>query len=89
MKEKEEEQTADEKAQTAYEKQNGYSGEKLEEYQNRYNLAYDFYTSLSPDIAVDALKSAPNMKYYLGLYYDKLLYALRARAKSEAKKTIW
>ncbi|MBO4554969.1 MAG: hypothetical protein J5713_04230 [Clostridia bacterium] len=89
LKEKEEEQAADEKAQAAYEKQNGYSGEKLEEYQNRYNLAYDFYTSLSPDIAVDALKSAPNMKYYLGLYYDKLLYALKARAKSEAKKSIW
>ena len=89
LKEKETELAAEEKAQADYEQQNGYTGEKFEEYQNRFKLAYDFYTSLSPDIAVDALKSAPNMKYYLGLYYDKLLYALKARAKSEAKKTIW
>ena len=80
LKEKEEERAAEEKAQEAYEKEHGYQGEKLAEYQNRYNLAYDFYMSLSPDIAVDALKSATNMKYYLGNYYDKLLSVLNSRA---------
>ena len=82
LKEKAEEQAAAEKAQEQYEKEHGYQGEKLAEYQNRYNLAYDFYMSLSPDIAVSALKTAPNMKYYLGNYYDKLLAALTSRSKA-------
>ena len=89
LQEKEKEQQEQEKAQAEYEKEHGYSGEKLKEYQNRYNLAYEFYTSLSPDIAVDALKSAPNMKYYLGIYYDKLLKALKINAKSAGTKRIW
>ena len=80
LKEKDAEQKEAEKAQEEYEKTHGYSGEKLTEYQNRYNLAYDFYMSLSPDIAVNALKSATNMQYYLGNYYDKLLSALKSRA---------
>lgn len=80
LKEKEEERVAREKAEEEEEQKNGYTGDKFDEYQKRFDMAYEFYSSLSADIAVDALKSAPNMKYYLGLYYDKLLYALRARA---------
>ena len=79
LKEKEAEAQAAEKKQEAYEKTHGYQGEKLKEYQNRYNLAYDFYMSLSPDIAVNALQTATSMKYYLGNYYDKLLAALKSR----------
>ncbi len=66
--------------QEQYEQKYGYSGEKQENYLKRYELAYDFYTSLSPEIAADALKASPNMQHYLGYYYDKLLQILLRRA---------
>lgn len=75
-------QKTDEEEQIAYENKYGYSGEKQRNYSERYNLAYDFYSSLSPDIAVDALKASPNMKYYLGNYYSKLLSTLKSKAYS-------
>lgn len=78
----EEKQKTAKEEQIAYENKYGYSGEKQRNYSERYNLAYDFYSSLSPDIAVDALKASPNMKYYLGNYYSKLLTALRSKAYS-------
>ena len=65
-----EEQTRQEEAA------HGYTGAKQENYAKRYNIAFDFYTSLSPDIAADALAASPSMKYYLGNYYDKLMSAL-------------
>ena len=82
---KEKEKAEKEKAQQAYEKENGYSGEKLDNYSKRYQLAYDFYSALSPDVAVDALKASPNMKYYLGMYYDKLLASLKTRANTSRR----
>ncbi|MEG2688372.1 MAG: hypothetical protein RSA24_04305 [Clostridia bacterium] len=63
-------------AKSEYEKLYGYSGEKLDNYKRRYNIALDFYSSLSPDIAEQALESSPTMKYYLGEYYNKLKTAL-------------
>ena len=65
--------------QRAYEAKYGYSGEKLKNYSERYNLAYDFYMSLSAEIAADALAASPNMKFYLGNYYDKLMEELKNR----------
>ena len=62
--------------QRAYEEKYGYSGEKLKNYSERYRLAFDFYMSLDKDIAAAALKASPNMKFYLGNYYDKLLKEL-------------
>lgn len=62
----------------------GYSGDKLKNYTQRYNAAYQFYSSLSPDIAADALAASPNMKYYLGQYYDTLMSALKS---SQVKQT--
>ncbi len=73
-----------EKEQQEYESKYGYSGEKLENYSERYRIAYDFYSALSPDVAVDALKASPNMKYYLGNLYDKLLSSLQSK-KSDQK----
>ncbi len=64
------------KAQQEYEDKYGYVGKKQDNYAQRYELAFDFYTSLSPDIALDALRASPNMKYYLGKYYLKLATAL-------------
>ena len=66
------------------EKKYGYSGDKLKNYTQRYNAAYQFYSSLSPDIAADALAASPNMKYYLGQYYDTLMSALKS---SQVKQT--
>ncbi len=63
----------------------GYSGDKLENYSKRYNIAYDFYMSLSPEIAASALNASPNMRYYLGQYYDKLMGELSKRGNSVKK----
>ncbi len=69
------------------EKKYGYSGEKRKNYEQRYELAYDFYSSLSPDIALEALEASPNMKYYLGIYYDALYNALKP--SQENKKSYY
>lgn len=74
-----------EKQQREYESQYGYSGDKLKNYSERYQVAYDFYSSLSPDIAADALKASPNMKYYLGEYYNKLLSSLQSKDNSQKR----
>ena len=63
----------------------GYQGAKQENYAQRYDLAYEFYSSLSPDIAADALAASPSMKYYLGNYYDKLMEALRVGDASQTR----
>ncbi len=60
----------------------GYEGEKQKNYAERYEIAYDFYMSLDPDIALAALEASPNMKYYLGAYYDKLQKQLASRNSS-------
>lgn len=73
--EKKKQQEAEEREK--YESKYGYSGAKQQNYAKRYEIAYEFYSSLSPDIAADALAASPNMKYYLGQYYDKLMTALK------------
>lgn len=85
LKDKEKEKAQEEKDRIAYEKKYGYSGEKQENYVKRYQIAYEFYTSLSPDIAFSALQASPNMKYYLGEYYNKL-YSTLKNASSEKEK---
>lgn len=74
-----------EKEERENEEKYGYSGDKLENYSKRYNIAYDFYMSLSPDIAASALNASPNMRYYLGQYYDKLMSELEKRGNSVKK----
>lgn len=71
--------------QREYESKYGYSGEKQKNYSKRYDLAFDFYTSLSPDIAVQALQASPNMKYYLGNYYNKLINVLKSNESTSKK----
>ncbi len=71
-----------EEEQRQYEAKYGYSGEKLKNYSERYNLAFEFYMSLSADIAAEALAASPNMKFYLGNYYDKLMDELVKRQNS-------
>lgn len=80
-----EEKAEQAKIKAEYEKEFGYSGEKKENYEQRFKIASDFYNSLSPDIAVDALKASPTMKYYLGIYYDTLLDNLNNRKIGQKK----
>lgn len=75
--EREKEKREKQIAQEEYEKKYGYSGAKQENYAKRYQIASDFYSALDPEIAADALAASPNMKYYLGVYYDRLLKALK------------
>ncbi len=71
--------------QAEHEKIYGYSGAKQENYAKRYDIAFEFYSSLSPEIAVDALQASPSMKYYLGQYYDKLLSALKKTSSADTE----
>lgn len=87
LEEQEKKRLAQEEEQRAYEKKYGYSGEKLQNYNERYRLAYDFYMSLDADIAADALEASPNMRYYLGNYYDKLKSALEERHSATSIRT--
>lgn len=80
-----EQKEEDARKQAEYEKINGYSGEKQENYSKRYDIALDFYLTLDPDIAEKALDSSSNMKYYLGNYYDKLKGVLADRARHTNK----
>ncbi|UKI47685.1 MAG: hypothetical protein L6V82_07430 [Clostridiales bacterium] len=74
--------------QDAYEKANGYTGEKARNFAERYNVALSFYTSLDPDVAVKALEASGTMKGYLGNNYEKLLSVLKSRATTKTKKYI-
>lgn len=66
----------------------GYTGEKRENYAKRYEIAYNFYSSLSPGIAVDALEASPNMRYYLGEYhYNQLLNSLKSMRAEVGEKS--
>lgn len=77
------EQVKRDEEQREYEAKYGYSGEKLKNYSERYNIAYEFYMSLDLDIAADALAASPNMKFYLGNYYDKLMDELKKRESAQ------
>lgn len=82
LSEKDNEKLEKKKAQDEYEKKYGYSGEKLDNYSKRYEIALNFYNSLSPDIAAAALQASPSMKYYLGNYYSKLYSILKQKGSS-------
>ncbi|MGN0789200.1 MAG: hypothetical protein ACI4MY_04615 [Christensenellales bacterium] len=58
------------------EAKNGYSGEKLDEYQKRLNLALEFYQALPKDIAYELVQNNQKLKNYLGLMYGNLVSAL-------------
>ena len=85
LKEQREEKVKEDQKQREYEAKYGYSGEKLKNYNERYELAFDFYMSLDADIAIEALQASPNMKFYLGNYYDKLMDELKKRETSQNK----
>lgn len=89
LKTKEENKRKAEEEKAELEKKYGYTGEKQENYARRYDVAYEFYSSLSPEIAAEALAASPNMKYYLGVYYDKLMKVLKNAAAQGSQKIIY
>lgn len=54
----------------------GYSGEKLKNYQQRYDLAYEYYSQLPKDVALQMLDENKDLQNYLGLYFGKLLSSI-------------
>ncbi len=60
-------------------KKNDSSNSSAVNYSARYDEALQYFTSLDPEIAVSALLSTHNMKYYLGDKYDVLLDELLSR----------
>lgn len=55
------------------ENQYGYAGEKKKNYKQRYDLAYEYYTSLPQDAALQMLRDNKQLEDYLGYYYGKLI----------------
>ena len=51
----------------------GMAGQKKESYQKRYYTAYDYYSSLPHDAAMQMLQDNKQLEEYLGAYYGKLL----------------
>ena len=54
----------------------GYSGEKQKNYQQRYDLAYEYYSQLPKDVALQMLDENKDLQNYLGLYFGKLLSSI-------------
>ncbi|MDD3947282.1 MAG: hypothetical protein PHI19_05530 [Clostridia bacterium] len=75
------ERQAEMEAQTkAYEKEHGYSGDKAAEMENRYRLAYDTYSKLDKEVALELInKQNTDLKATLGLYYQRLIDAIMSR----------
>lgn len=51
----------------------GYAGEKKENYEKRYDLAYEYYTALPKEVALKMLQENRKIEDYLGSYYGKLI----------------
>ncbi|MDE6372567.1 MAG: hypothetical protein K2L61_03375 [Clostridia bacterium] len=51
----------------------GYAGAKKENYQKRYNMAYEYYSALPQDAALQMLQKNKQLEEYLGAYYGKLI----------------
>lgn len=61
------------KDEQAYEKENGYTGAKKKEYENRLNAAVEFYSQVDPRVVPSLLKNNVQLKSYLGNYYNTLV----------------
>lgn len=60
------------KALARQEAKYGYSGEKKDNYMERYDVAKAYYNTLPKEQALNELQSEPKMRTYLGLYFDML-----------------
>ncbi len=74
--------SSEQKAKEEREKKGIFDEKKQENYLKRYEIARDFYLSLSEDIAYDALMASPDIRYYLGEYYfNKLSKELKPKTE--------
>lgn len=73
---------ADEKAKILEEEERlmGYTGEKKDNYDSRFNIARKYYMSLPKEQALEELATDGRMPEYLGLYYTKLRTLLQNRS---------
>lgn len=67
--------------QAEYEKRYGYVGEKATDYENRLNLAVEFYDTLDPETAKNMIQNNHYLQTYLGYEYMNLLARYVKRAK--------
>lgn len=58
----------------------GYAGEKAENYEERYQLAYSYYKDLPKSVAVKLVESNSELQKYLGYYYTRLVAAIQKKA---------
>ena len=66
----------DEQYMKYLENKNGYSGEKEENYTQRYNLAFEFYDSMPKSVALKMINENKQLQDYLGNYYGKLVTSI-------------
>ncbi|MDE6275279.1 MAG: hypothetical protein K2M75_01935 [Clostridia bacterium] len=59
----------------------GMAGKKKESYEKRYYTAYDYYSSLPHDVAMQMMKNNKQLEEYLGVYYGKLLTEIAKKSK--------
>lgn len=61
------------------ENKNGYAGEKLENYTQRYNLALEFYSSMPKSVALEMINSNKQLQDYLGNMFGRLVSEIAKR----------
>lgn len=61
------------------ENKNGYAGEKLENYTQRYNLALEYYNSIPKSVALEMLNENTQLQEYLGNMFGKLVSEIAKR----------
>ncbi|MDE6614512.1 MAG: hypothetical protein K2K24_03280, partial [Clostridia bacterium] len=66
----------DEQYIKSLENKNGYAGEKLENYTQRYNLAYNFYSSMPKSVALQMINENKQLQDYLGNMFGRLVSAI-------------
>lgn len=61
------------------ENKNGYAGEKLENYTQRYNLALEFYNSIPKSVALEMINDNKQLQDYLGNMFGRLVSEMAKR----------
>ncbi len=62
----------DEQELKEMENKNGYAGEKLDNYTERYKIAYEFYSAMPKDVAKQMIQNNASLRAYLGKMFSKL-----------------
>ena len=59
------------------EAKNGYTGDRAEEYQERLDMATEFFKRYPKDVALKMIDSNPNLSKFLGMHYYGLLEEIK------------